>query len=61
MGINQKYKGFSLHYLNNSLLQTLNSILGESMKVLGIIAEYNPFHNGHLYHLRESIKKTHAD
>ncbi|MGI6731198.1 MAG: nucleotidyltransferase [Anaerovoracaceae bacterium] len=31
------------------------------MKVLGIIAEYNPFHNGHLYHLRESIKKTHAD
>ena len=26
------------------------------MKVLGIIAEYNPFHNGHLYHLHESIK-----
>ncbi|HHW69788.1 MAG TPA: nucleotidyltransferase [Clostridiales bacterium] len=24
------------------------------MKVLGIIAEYNPFHNGHLYHLMES-------
>ena len=23
-------------------------------KVLGIIAEYNPFHNGHLYHLRKS-------
>ena len=26
------------------------------MKVLGIIAEYNPFHNGHLYHLQESIR-----
>lgn len=25
------------------------------MKVLGIIAEYNPFHNGHLYHLKESV------
>jgi predicted nucleotidyltransferase len=24
------------------------------MKVLGIIAEYNPFHNGHLYHLEQS-------
>lgn len=30
------------------------------MKVLGIIAEYNPFHNGHLYHLEQSsqIAKT---
>lgn len=31
------------------------------MKVLGIIAEYNPFHNGHLYHLTESKKQVHAD
>ncbi len=31
------------------------------MKVLGIIAEYNPFHNGHLYHLRESKKSIGAD
>ncbi len=29
--------------------------------VLGIIAEYNPFHNGHLYHIQESIKKSRAD
>lgn len=29
--------------------------------VLGIISEYNPFHNGHLYHLRESKKITHSD
>lgn len=27
-------------------------------KVLGIISEYNPFHNGHLYHLNESKKIT---
>ena len=29
-------------------------------KVLGIIAEYNPFHNGHLFHLEESKKITGA-
>jgi len=31
------------------------------MSVLGIVAEYNPFHNGHLYHLRESKALTGAD
>lgn len=30
-------------------------------KVLGIIAEYNPFHNGHLYHLEESKKITNCE
>ena len=30
-------------------------------KVLGIVAEYNPFHNGHLYHLNESKRRTDAD
>jgi len=29
--------------------------------VLGIIAEYNPFHNGHLYHLLKSKKEANAD
>lgn len=33
----------------------------KNMNVLGIIAEYNPFHNGHLYHLQESRKKAEAD
>ena len=23
------------------------------MNVIGIIAEYNPFHNGHLYHINK--------
>jgi len=31
------------------------------IKVLGIIAEYNPFHHGHLYHLQESIKQINPD
>lgn len=31
------------------------------MKVLGIITEYNPFHNGHLYHLNEAKEKAQAD
>lgn len=26
------------------------------MKISGIICEYNPFHNGHLYHVRETRK-----
>ena len=30
------------------------------MKAIGIIAEYNPFHNGHLYHLN-TIKKHYKD
>lgn len=30
-------------------------------KVLGIIAEYNPFHNGHLYHLNKSKQLAQAD
>ena len=30
-------------------------------KVLGIVAEYNPFHNGHLYHLMKSKQVAQAD
>ncbi|MBM7613615.1 nucleotidyltransferase [Alkaliphilus hydrothermalis] len=30
------------------------------MKVLGLITEHNPFHNGHLYHLQESLRVTGA-
>lgn len=29
--------------------------------VLGIIAEYNPFHNGHLYHLEQAKKMTNCE
>lgn len=31
------------------------------MNSLGLVVEYNPFHNGHLYHLTKSIKKAKAD
>lgn len=31
------------------------------MKVIGLITEYNPFHNGHIYHIKEAQKKTNAD
>ena len=30
-------------------------------RVLGIIGEYNPFHNGHLYHMMQSIEQTGAN
>ncbi|MCC0703225.1 nucleotidyltransferase [Clostridioides sp. ES-S-0049-02] len=30
------------------------------MNILGLIVEYNPFHNGHIYHLSKSIEKTNA-
>lgn len=31
------------------------------MKVLGIVAEYNPFHNGHIYHIEKSKALTGCD
>lgn len=31
------------------------------MKITGLITEYNPFHNGHLFHLNQSREKTGAD
>ncbi len=30
------------------------------MNILGLIVEYNPFHNGHLYHLKKSLEVTNA-
>ena len=31
------------------------------MKIAGIIAEYNPFHNGHEYHIEQTKKLTNCD
>lgn len=31
------------------------------MRTVGLITEYNPFHNGHLHHLQESLRITDAD
>ncbi|MGL5757180.1 MAG: nucleotidyltransferase [Paraclostridium sp.] len=30
------------------------------MKIVGLVVEYNPFHNGHLYHLKKSIEITNS-
>ena len=30
-------------------------------KTVGIIAEYNPFHNGHYYHLQKAKQEAEAD
>lgn len=31
------------------------------MRVVGLIAEYNPFHNGHKYHIEKAKEVAHAD
>ena len=31
------------------------------MKASGIVVEYNPFHNGHVYHALQAKKTTGAD
>lgn len=31
------------------------------MKITGFITEYNPFHNGHLYHMEQAKQLTGAD
>ena len=31
------------------------------MKIVGLITEYNPFHNGHLYHIEKAKEITGAD
>lgn len=31
------------------------------MKTVGLITEYNPFHNGHKYHMEQAKKQAHAE
>lgn len=31
------------------------------MRIVGLITEYNPFHNGHLHHLQESLRVSGAE
>lgn len=46
---------------NSGLTPLGNFAIVRLMKVTGIIAEYNPFHNGHLGHLKEARRETGAD
>lgn len=32
-----------------------------NMKITGIVCEYNPFHNGHIHHIKETKKLTNPD
>lgn len=36
-------------------------LFGGNMNITGIIAEYNPFHNGHAWHLQEARRITNSD
>lgn len=46
----------------NFLLEYIYHNKGDAiMKACGLIVEYNPFHNGHLYHIQEAKKVTKAD
>lgn len=40
---------------------TISSAKEPAMSTVGVIVEYNPLHNGHLYHLQQSKKITGAD
>lgn len=34
---------------------------GVRMKILGIVAEYDPFHRGHLHHMTEAVRRVSPD
>lgn len=34
---------------------------GKKLKIVGIISEYNPFHNGHIYHINKTKEAIGAD
>ena len=34
---------------------------GKKLKIVGIISEYNPFHNGHIYHINKTKEALGAD
>lgn len=53
-------QGISSHCLNLFQIFNEKAIEVYKMKLTGLITEYNPFHNGHLHHLKESIKITEA-
>ncbi len=51
----------SAHNANQSVNTIVIKISENFMKTVGIIAEYNPFHNGHAYQIEETRKITGAD
>ncbi len=49
----------SLHYFN--IILSIEKGFDFKMRATGIVVEYNPFHNGHLYHFQQSRLKTKSD
>lgn len=43
------------------IFSNLNIKQVKIVKAVGVVVEYNPFHNGHFYHIQESKKQTNAD
>lgn len=39
----------------------MGEIAPKKSRVVGIVAEYNPFHTGHLYHMREARRQSGAE
>lgn len=50
-----------LYYLIHERDVYIFYIVGDWMKSAGIVVEYNPFHNGHAYHLQKTKEITNAD
>lgn len=61
MKISQNYVKLLTHiYYNIHDLKKQESE-EKKLKILGIIAEYNPFHNGHLYQIQKAKEQTQSD
>lgn len=52
---------FLVTRLNYSYNHSTKYKRGEDLIATGVIVEYNPFHNGHLYHIKQSRELTDAD
>jgi predicted nucleotidyltransferase len=48
-------------YFLNRLFATIKTKGGIDVRVTSLITEYNPFHNGHIYHIEESRKAARPD
>lgn len=60
--LHAKIKHAILYDIKQSSLPEFTYLVKEhTMNITGIIAEYNPFHNGHLYHMERARIDTAAD
>ena len=50
----------SMSRLNSAIIAPLNRKRRSLLRIAGVIAEYNPFHNGHRYHV-EAVRAAGCD